>query len=329
MLSLQLLRYFWDYCHRHPSKIHALGADRIMICKNRNSKVMHSEEDEEKGSGSTVAGKLVIVVTDTGAGISANNQKRLFNEIVQFNPEKLQAGGGSGLGLWITSNIIDMHDGEISVASGGEGQGCSFTVKIPMLRCSSLEPPPPPQGSPTPDSLSLERSQGSKSPRLSLHSPNEEIDSPFVCSRDIFPIKEDDSHFSPSTQCHLDCELRVPIPIDVDGSSRAVTSIMTPTPSGKRIFDILVVDDSNLNRKMLIKCLGAEHHVCEHAVDGVQAIERVKKRMHWNDQLKANSEERRPYDVILMDFMVSFFSNFICMFDFDNFICIFRMPLNE
>ena len=31
-----------------------------------------------------------------GAGISAENQQRLFKEIIQFNPEKLQAGGGSG-----------------------------------------------------------------------------------------------------------------------------------------------------------------------------------------------------------------------------------------
>ena len=35
-------------------------------------------------------GKLLIVVTDTGAGISEMNIRKLFNEIVQFTPEKLQ-----------------------------------------------------------------------------------------------------------------------------------------------------------------------------------------------------------------------------------------------
>ena len=54
-----------------------------------------------------------------GAGISAVNQKRLFNEICQFNPEILQAGGGSGLGLWITRGIVDLHDSTISVYSAG------------------------------------------------------------------------------------------------------------------------------------------------------------------------------------------------------------------
>jgi signal transduction histidine kinase len=82
----------------------------------------------------TVAGKLVVVVRDTGAGISAINQKRLFNEICQFNPEILQAGGGSGLGLWITRGIVDLHDSTISVYSAGEGRGCVFTLEIPMQR---------------------------------------------------------------------------------------------------------------------------------------------------------------------------------------------------
>ena len=64
-------------------------------------------------------GKLVVVVKDTGAGISIENQKRLFTEIVQFNPEILQAGGGSGLGLWISKGIVDLHDGNIRVYSAG------------------------------------------------------------------------------------------------------------------------------------------------------------------------------------------------------------------
>jgi signal transduction histidine kinase len=52
-----------------------------------------------------MAGNLVIVITDTDAGMSENQQRRLFKEIIQFSPEKLQAGGGSGLGLWIANGI--------------------------------------------------------------------------------------------------------------------------------------------------------------------------------------------------------------------------------
>ena len=87
-----------------------------------------------------MTGKLIVSVTDTGAGISPQNQDRLFKEIVQFNPEKLQSGGGSGLGLWISGGIINLHDGEISVYSEGEGMGSSFTLELPMVR----SPPRPP-----------------------------------------------------------------------------------------------------------------------------------------------------------------------------------------
>ena len=44
---------------------------------------------------------LRLEVIDSGAGISKENQKKLFGQYVQFNANALQKGGGSGLGLWI------------------------------------------------------------------------------------------------------------------------------------------------------------------------------------------------------------------------------------
>ena len=52
---------------------------------------------------------LVIEVKDSGAGISPENIEKLFGRYVQFNAGALQNGGGSGLGLWISKGIIDMH----------------------------------------------------------------------------------------------------------------------------------------------------------------------------------------------------------------------------
>ena len=71
------------------------------------------------GRGYTQHGILRISVIDSGAGISPENQKRLFKEIVQFNPEVLQGGGGSGFGLYICKGIVDLHDGSIDVYSAG------------------------------------------------------------------------------------------------------------------------------------------------------------------------------------------------------------------
>ena len=44
---------------------------------------------------------LRVEVVDSGAGMSKENQKKLFGQYVQFNANSLQKGGGSGLGLWI------------------------------------------------------------------------------------------------------------------------------------------------------------------------------------------------------------------------------------
>jgi signal transduction histidine kinase len=64
--------------------------------------------DSNKSAGDLIAwsslaraGSLVLTVRDGGAGMSAEDQKNLFREGIQFNANQLQHGGGSGLGLWI------------------------------------------------------------------------------------------------------------------------------------------------------------------------------------------------------------------------------------
>ncbi len=78
-------------------------------------------------------GSLVLSVTDTGAGMSAEHLSRLFQEGVQFNANKLQAGQGSGLGLWISKGIVELHRGKLSATSKGEGCGATFTLELPVL----------------------------------------------------------------------------------------------------------------------------------------------------------------------------------------------------
>lgn len=75
-----------------------------------------------------------ISVQDTGPGISKENQKKLFKEIVQFSPEKLQNGGGSGVGLHTSKKIMDLHGGGLTVFSAGEGHGTTFVMTLPMTK---------------------------------------------------------------------------------------------------------------------------------------------------------------------------------------------------
>ena len=75
------------------------------------------------------------------------------------------------------------------------------------------------------------------------------------------------------------------------------------TESCHQRFNILVVDDSKLNRKMLVKSLKTESHRCEEAEDGLEAVRMVTKR----SEFKTDENESLPssyYDAILMDFMM-------------------------
>eukprot|EP01036_Dinobryon_divergens_P031255 gene31255-40623_t len=83
---------------------------------------------------------LRIEVVDNGAGIALENQFRVFQEFVQFNRNKLQGGGGSGLGLWICKNLATMHGGGMHFHSGGEGQGSTFYVDLPVFKRNRSDP---------------------------------------------------------------------------------------------------------------------------------------------------------------------------------------------
>jgi signal transduction histidine kinase len=73
-----------------------------------------------------------VTVKDSGVGISAENQLRLFGEGVQFHANAHQGGGGSGLGLWISKKIVELHGGSIGAQSEGEGTGTLFFFSIPL-----------------------------------------------------------------------------------------------------------------------------------------------------------------------------------------------------
>ena len=77
-------------------------------------------------------GNLRLDVADQGMGLSAENQKKLFQMF--FRTEQAQAAQirGTGLGLAITKGIVEAHGGVIRVASEGEGKGSTFSVILPV-----------------------------------------------------------------------------------------------------------------------------------------------------------------------------------------------------
>lgn len=75
--------------------------------------------------------KLRIAVVDSGIGISDEDKKKLFIRFSQVDSSDTRKYGGSGLGLVITKQIIELMEGEITVQSK-EGIGSTFIVEIPI-----------------------------------------------------------------------------------------------------------------------------------------------------------------------------------------------------
>jgi signal transduction histidine kinase len=76
-----------------------------------------------------VEDEVEISVRDTGVGINAEDQVRIFEEFYQVGPAKTQEG--TGLGLALTRRLVELHHGRLSVESE-PGVGSTFTVTLPL-----------------------------------------------------------------------------------------------------------------------------------------------------------------------------------------------------
>ena len=94
-------------------------------------KVEMSTTTSSNGNKSNDVANIVTSVSDNGAGISPENQLKLFKSFVQIRPGQLQGGQGSGLGLSLVKQIVNLHGGTVWVESV-EGQGSTFSFSIPF-----------------------------------------------------------------------------------------------------------------------------------------------------------------------------------------------------
>ena len=84
---------------------------------------------------------LQISITDTGIGISPENIQKLFKPFIQIDSALNRKYEGTGLGLALAKQIIELHGGTIGITSE-IGVGSCFTIELPI---NHIEPPPPPE----------------------------------------------------------------------------------------------------------------------------------------------------------------------------------------
>jgi two-component system phosphate regulon sensor histidine kinase PhoR len=96
--------------------IHAEGLSYLLV---------RIKEDTKKN-------QIICEIEDDGIGISQEDQEMLFERFYRVEKGRSRMRGGTGLGLSIAREIIEAHNGEISIRSK-TGQGAIFSLKIPKI----------------------------------------------------------------------------------------------------------------------------------------------------------------------------------------------------
>lgn len=90
-------------------------------------------------SAGKVDSEIVVSVSDTGIGMTAQEQKRLFEAFYQASGGIKGKTPGTGLGLAITRRIVEKHGGRIWMESKGVNQGSTFTFTLPVRTADQID----------------------------------------------------------------------------------------------------------------------------------------------------------------------------------------------
>jgi signal transduction histidine kinase len=86
-------------------------------------------------------GWVRIEISDTGMGIASELLPHIFDPFEQGPAAITRAHGGLGLGLAIAKSLTQLHGGELSAASAGQGQGATFTLMLPVSQAAGKTTP--------------------------------------------------------------------------------------------------------------------------------------------------------------------------------------------
>jgi len=98
--------------------------------------IAYSSPGSQVGIGAKSSGDVAeVLVTDSGEGISPENQERIFERFFRVDPSRSRVTGGTGLGLSIVKHVAKIHRGEVKLFSQ-LGVGSTFTFRIPLAKSS-------------------------------------------------------------------------------------------------------------------------------------------------------------------------------------------------
>jgi two-component system sensor histidine kinase SenX3 len=120
-------------------KLEVFGNKEMLITAVKNlieNAITYTEPGTSVGIGCSAKESIAeITVTDSGAGISPENQQRIFERFYRADPSRSRETGGTGLGLSIVKHVAKIHRGEIKLFSQ-VGVGSTFTLRVPLATAS-------------------------------------------------------------------------------------------------------------------------------------------------------------------------------------------------
>ncbi|KAH8813195.1 hypothetical protein F5884DRAFT_328162 [Xylogone sp. PMI_703] len=217
--------------------------------------------------------EVKFVVEDTGIGIEEHVLSRLFEPFTQADPSTARRYGGSGLGLTICKNLVELMHGKINLESS-LGNGTTATVTIPFNK-------PQFRGGNTtlvdleslPDRLQSEMSVSCSSSDLDHLIGTPPLQSPSGFG--MFGRRSSKTRSPSTTGSHLASEL------DLPAADRAK-------------IKVLLVEDNAINQQVALRTIRKLGFIAFAASNGQEALEYLKKAD------SAGSSLPKP-DIILMD----------------------------
>lgn len=122
--------------HAIPSELHSVIADQLRFSQIITNLLTNAFKYSPSGGSVTIAATedgnaAQIEVSDTGIGISTEDQTRLFTKFFRADNSSTRQETGTGLGLYIVKHLIEAHGGAIWVNSR-KGEGSTFSFTIPL-----------------------------------------------------------------------------------------------------------------------------------------------------------------------------------------------------
>ena len=124
-----------------PADLSRVTADQLRFSQVMGNLISNACKYSLEGAEVTItarerAGLVKIDVSDTGIGMSDDDQSKLFTKFFRVDNSLTRKVSGTGIGLYIAKYLVEAHGGDIWVQSE-EGSGSTFSFTLPQARLDS------------------------------------------------------------------------------------------------------------------------------------------------------------------------------------------------